>query len=141
MGNVINYIKSGLIVGFSYLGYFLGGFDTLMVTLLLFMLVDYISGVINAIIKKEISSRVGAEGIGKKIYIILLVGCVNLLGNAIGIDELRYLVITFYLANEGISIIENASELGLPIPEKIKEVLIQLKSKGSDSDGKSSNNF
>lgn len=129
---IFNYIKSGLILGVSYLGYFLGGFDTLMITLGLFMLTDYISGIINAIIKKKLSSKVGVKGIGKKVYIILLVGCINLLGNALGIDELRYLIITFYLANEGISILENASEIGLPIPEKISEVLEQLKSKGSD---------
>lgn len=133
MNSVINFIRTGFIVGLSYLSYFLGGFDVLMITLLLFMLVDYISGVINAIIKKKLSSQVGVKGIGKKIYIILLVGCINLLGVAIGIDELRYLVITFYLANEGISILENASEIGLPIPEKVKEILDQLKSKGSDS--------
>lgn len=133
MSNIFNYIKSGFIVGVSYLGYFLGGFDTLMITLLLFMLADYISGIINAIIKKKLSSQVGVKGIGKKVYIILLVGCINLLGNAIGIDELRYLIITFYLANEGISILENASEIGLPIPEKVKDILDQLKSKGSDS--------
>ena len=133
MNSILNYVKSGFIVGLSYLSYFLGGFDTLMITLFLFMLVDYISGVVNAIIKKKLSSQIGAKGIGKKIYIILLVGCINLLGNAIGIDELRYLVITFYLANEGISILENASDIGLPIPEKVKEILDQLKSKGSDS--------
>lgn len=133
MGNVINYIKSGFIIGISYLGYFLGGFDTLMITLLLFMLADYISGIVNAIIKKKLSSQIGKKGIAKKVYILLLVGCVNLLGNAIGIDELRYLVITFYLANEGISILENASKIGLPIPEKLKDILEQLKSKGSDN--------
>lgn len=127
MNSLISYIKSGFIVGLSYLSYFLGGFDTLMVTLFLFMLADYISGIVNAIIKKKLSSKIGAKGIGKKVYIILLVGCVNLLGSVIGIDELRYLVITFYLSNEGISIIENACEIGLPIPEKIKEILKQLK--------------
>ena len=130
--SVFDYIKSGFIICISYLGYFLGGYDTLMITLILFMLVDYISGIINAIIKKKLSSQVGVKGIGKKVYIILLVGCINLLGNAIDIDELRYLVITFYLANEGISILENASEIGLPIPDKVKDILDQLKSKGSD---------
>lgn len=132
MDNVINYLKSTFIVGISYLGYFLGGFDTMMVTLLIFMLVDYISGIINAIYKKKLSSKVGFLGIAKKCYILLLVGSINLLGNAIGISELRYLVISFYLANEGISLIENASELNVPIPKKIIEVLEQLKSKGEE---------
>lgn len=133
MSNIFTYIKSGAIFCISYLGYFLGGFDSMMITLLLFMGADYISGIINAILKKKLSSKVGAKGIAKKIYIILLVGSINLLGNAIGIDELRYIIISFYLANEGISLIENASEIGVPIPQKIMDVLEQLKSKGSES--------
>lgn len=134
MNNVITYLKSGFVIGLSYLGYFLGGFDTMMITLLIFMLVDYISGIINAILKKKLSSKVGLKGIFKKSYILLLVGAVNLLGNAIGIDELRYIIISFYIANEGISLIENASEIGVPIPAKIIDVLEQLKT-GGDKDG------
>lgn len=129
MKSVINFnhVKSAFVIFVSYISYFLGGFDTLIRTLFLFMLIDYISGVINAIVKKKLSSKIGSEGIAKKIYIILLVGCVNLLGTAIGVDELRYLVITFYLANEGISIVENAAYMGLPIPNKVKDILEQLK--------------
>lgn len=127
MQNIFTYFKSVLVVVISYLGYFLGGFDTMMITLLLFMLVDYISGLINAILKKKLSSQVGFKGICKKAYILLIVGAVNLLGNAIGIDELRFIVISFYIANEGISLIENASQIGVPIPDKIVEVLEQLK--------------
>lgn len=127
MEKVFIYLKSGFLLFVSYLGYFLGGFDTMLVTLLIFMLVDYVTGVLNAIKKKKLSSQIGRNGIVKKCYIIILVGTVNLLGAAIGIDELRYLVISFYLANEGISILENGCELGVPIPEKIKEVLQQLK--------------
>lgn len=130
--NIINNIKSGFIIGLSYLSYFLGGFDTLMITLLSFIVVDYLSGIVKAIVKKKLSSEIGRKGIGKKVLIILIVGCINLLGIAIGIDELRYLVITFYIANEGISILENASEIGLPIPEKIKDILDQLKNKDGD---------
>ena len=128
MVNILSYLKSGFVLCLSYLGYFLGGFDSMMITLLIFMALDYISGIINAILKKKLSSKIGAKGIGKKVYILLLVGAVNLLGHALGIDELRYIVISFYLANEGISLIENGSELGVPIPKKIIEVLEQLKS-------------
>jgi len=127
MDKIFINLKSGFLLCLSYFGYFLGGFDTMLVTLLLFMLIDYVTGVLNAIKKKKLSSRIGRDGILKKVFIILLVGCVNLLGLALGIDELRYLVISFYLANEGISILENGCELGVPIPEKIKEVLQQLK--------------
>ena len=99
----------------------------MMVTLLLFMGGDYLSGILCGIAKKKLSSEVGFVGIFKKIMIILLVAGTNLLGQATGVEGLRYLVISFYLANEGISIIENASILGLPVPQKVKDVLEQLK--------------
>ncbi len=125
-------IKSALTICISYLGYFLGGWDTMMITLLFFMGGDYILGTLVAIKKKELNSKVGFVGIGKKLIIILLVGLVNLLGNAIGMHELRLLAISFYLANEGISIVENASKFGIPVPKKIQEILSQLKNEGSD---------
>lgn len=133
MGNIISTIKLGLTLIGGYLGYFFGGFDIMMVTLLLFMLVDYITGVISAVYQKELSSTIGLKGICKKVYILLLIGSINLLGMTIGINELRYIIIAFYLANEGISIIENGAKIGVPIPEKITNVLEQLKSKGSDN--------
>ena len=120
-------LKSGLLFCLTYFGYFLGGFDTMLITLLIFMLIDYITGVLVAIKKKKLSSKIGFDGILKKGFIILFVGTVNLLGVAMGIDELRYLIISFYLANEGISIIENGAKLGVPIPQKILDVLHQLK--------------
>lgn len=125
-------IKSALTICISYLGYFLGGWDTMMITLLFFMGGDYILGTLVAIKKKKLNSKVGFVGIGKKLIIILLVGLVNLLGNAIGMHELRLLAISFYLANEGISIVENASKFGIPVPKKIQEILSQLKNEGSD---------
>lgn len=116
----------------AFLGYFLGGFDNILTTLLIFIVLDYITGVIEAISTKKLSSRVGGKGIAKKIYILILVGVSNLLGNSLEIEGLRYIVISFYLANEGISIIENATRIGVPIPKKIVDVLDQLKSKGSE---------
>ena len=104
----------------------------MMIALLLFMIIDYLSGVMCAVINKKLSSKIGFKGIFKKIMIILLVGITNLLGQATGIDGLRYIVISFYLANEGISIIENASILGLPVPKKVKDVLEQLKETTSE---------
>lgn len=125
--NVINTIKAILTGIITWIGWLVGGYDTMMITLLLFMVIDYISGVMCGISNKDLSSEIGFKGIFKKIMIILLVGITNLLGVAIGIDGLRYIVISFYLANEGISIIENASMLGLPVPQKVKDVLEQLK--------------
>lgn len=130
--NVINAIKVGLTAVITWIGWLVGGYDTMMVTLLLFMCADYISGIMCGITNKELSSEVGFKGIFKKIMILLLVGVTNLLGQATGIEGLRYIVISFYLANEGISIIENASILGLPVPQKIKDVLEQLKNTSNE---------
>lgn len=129
---MINVVKSSLAVIIATLGHFLGGFDTMMITLLIFMLLDYISGVMVAIKKKKLCSKVGFVGIGRKILILILVGMGNLLGSAINIEGIRYLVIAFYLANEGISIIENAGKFGLKIPKKLTEILEQLNEEGSD---------
>lgn len=132
--NVINTIKLGLTAIITWVGWLVGGYDTMMITLLLFMIIDYISGIMCGVTNKNISSAIGFKGIFKKIMIILLVGVTNLLGIAINIEGLRYIVISFYLANEGISIIENASILGLPIPQKIKDVLEQLKSSSENDE-------
>lgn len=129
----ISFIKGGLTAFITWLGWLVGGYDAMMITLLLFMGGDYLSGILCGIAKKKLSSEVGFVGIFKKIMIILLVAGTNLLGQATGVEGLRYLVISFYLANEGISIIENASILGLPVPQKVKDVLEQLK---NDSDKK-----
>lgn len=125
--NIIDSIKYGLSAAIMGIGWLVGGFDTMMITLLLFMAIDYISGVMCAIEKKKLSSAVGFKGIFKKIMILFLIGVGNLIGKSTGVEGLRYIVISFYLANEGISIIENASILGLPVPQKIKDVLEQLK--------------
>lgn len=130
--NIIGAIKVGLTAFITWIGWLVGGYDTMMVTLLLFMCADYISGILCGISNKELSSEVGFKGIAKKIMILLLVGATNLLGQATGIEGLRYIVISFYLANEGISIIENASILGLPVPQKIKDVLERLKNTSNE---------
>lgn len=130
---LISAIKIGLTAFITWIGWLVGGYDTMMITLLLFMGADYLSGVMCGIVKKKLSSEVGAKGIFKKFMIILLVGITNLLGQATGIEGLRYIVISFYLANEGISIIENASILGLPVPQKVKDVLEQLKNTSNEN--------
>ena len=130
--NVINAIKLGLTAVITWIGWLVGGFDTMMITLLLFMVIDYLSGVMCGISNKKLSSEIGFKGIFKKVMIILLVGVSNLLGIALGIEGLRYIIISFYLANEGISIVENASILGLPVPQKVKDVLEQLKNTSNE---------
>lgn len=130
--NIIQAIKLGLTAVITWIGWLVGGFDTMMITLLLFMVIDYLSGVMCGISNKKLSSEIGFKGIFKKVMIIMLVGVSNLLGLALGIEGLRYIIISFYLANEGISIIENASILGLPVPQKVKDVLEQLKNTSNE---------
>ena len=123
--NTIQVIFSG--VG-GWLGWFLGGCDGLIYALILFVVVDYITGVMCAISDKKLSSEVGFKGICRKVLIFLLVGIGHILDTQIiGTGSvLRTAVIFFYLSNEGVSLIENAAHLGLPIPEKLKVVLEQL---------------
>lgn len=112
----------------GWLGYFLGGCDGLLYALIAFVVIDYITGVMCAIINRELSSAVGFKGIFRKVLIFLLVGIANIIDvQVIGTGEvLRTAVIFFYISNEGVSLLENAGHLGLPIPEKIKTVLEQL---------------
>ena len=112
----------------GWLGYFLGGCDGLLYALVVFVVVDYITGVMCAINDNTLSSSVGFRGICRKVLIFLLVGIANILDvQVIGTGSvLRTAVIFFYISNEGISLLENAGHLGLPIPEKIKVVLEQL---------------
>ena len=112
----------------GWLGYFLGGCDGLLYALVAFVVIDYITGVMCAIINRELSSAVGFKGIFRKVLIFLLVGIANIIDvQVIGTGAvLRTAVIFFYISNEGVSLLENAGHLGLPIPEKIKTVLEQL---------------
>ena len=112
----------------GWLGYFLGGCDGLLYALIAFVVIDYITGVMCAIINRELSSAVGFKGIFRKVLIFLLVGIANIIDvQVIGTGAvLRTAVIFFYISNEGVSRLENAGHLGLPIPEKIKTVLEQL---------------
>lgn len=112
----------------GWLGYFLGGFDGLLYALIAFMVVDYITGVMCAVMDKTLSSAVGFKGICRKVLILALVGIAHILdANVIGDGSvLRTAVIFFYISNEGVSLLENAAHLGLPIPEKMKEILAQL---------------
>ena len=115
----------------GWLGYFLGGCDGLPYALIAFVVIDYITGVMCAISNKTLSSEIGFKGICRKVLIFLLVGIANILDiHVIGTGSvLRTAVIFFYLSNEGVSLLENAGHLGLPIPEKLKAVLEQLHDK------------
>ena len=112
----------------GWLGYFLAGCDGLLIALVVFAVTDYITGVMCAIADKKLSSEIGFKGICRKVIIFMLVGIAHVLDvNVIATGSvLRTAVIFFYLSNEGVSLLENAAHLGLPVPEKLKDVLEQL---------------
>ncbi len=118
------------------LGYVFGDWDGFILALIIFIVIDYVTGVICAVCNKQLSSEIGFKGILKKIFILLMVGVANILDGIMGLGGIiRSAVIFFYIANEGISIVENAAVLGLPVPEKIKDILEQLKEE-EDNDNK-----
>ncbi len=134
MKNIWTYVQIAFTAVGGFLGWFLGGADGFLYTLIAFVALDYITGVMCAIVEKKLSSEVGFKGICRKVLIFLLVGVANLLdvyvlGEA---AVLRTAIIFFYLSNEGVSMLENAGRLGLPIPQKLKDVLAQLHQKGGD---------
>ena len=120
----------------GWLGWFLGGSDGLLFALIAFVVIDYITGVMCAILDKKLSSEVGFKGIFKKVLIFALVGIGHILDTrVIGSGSvMRTAVIFFYLSNEGVSLLENAAYLGLPIPQKLKSVLEQLHDRSEKED-------
>ena len=133
MNKVIQVIAAA---GAGLCGFLFGEFDGLMYALITFMLLDYVSGVLVAIVQKELSSKVGFKGIAKKVIILALVAVGHIIDMHIlgGGAVCRSAVLGFYTANEGISILENAAELGLPLPKKLVSVLKQLKDKEDKND-------
>ena len=120
----------------GWLGYFLGGIDGLMIALMIFMGLDYVTGVMCAIIDKKLSSAVGFKGICKKVLILMLVGVAHIIDlHVVGTGSaLRGAVICFYMSNEGLSLLENAAHIGLPIPDKLRDILAQLHDKERTTD-------
>ena len=118
----------------GWLGYYLGGCDGLLYALVLFVVSDYITGVMCAVVDHKLSSSVGFRGICRKILIFLIVGIANVVDQQISGDGsvFRTAVIFFYISNEGISLLENSAHIGLPIPEKLKDVLEQLHDREGD---------
>ena len=109
--------------------YIFGGWDGLMIALVIFIIADYISGVIAAAVEKNLSSEVGAKGIAKKIFMLLIVAVANIIDiNVIGEGHtLKTVTMIFYICNECISLLENAGRIGVPVPKKLLDVLSQLK--------------
>ena len=125
----------------GWLGYFLGGLDGLLIALIFFAALDYITGVMCAIVDKTLSSAVGFKGVMRKVVIFALVGVGHILDtHVVGTGSaLRTAIICFYLSNEGVSLLENASHLGLPVPERLKAVLQQLHKRGEKDEANMNN--
>jgi toxin secretion/phage lysis holin len=130
MEDMIEHIRIILAFVGGVLGCIFGGFNSLIYALTAFVALDYITGILLAIRDKKISSEVGYKGIVRKFLIFLIVSMGNIIDNyVLGTGStLRTLVIMFYLTNEGISILENAGQLGLPIPKKLREAIEKLNS-------------
>lgn len=131
--NMIQFVFSA--IG-GWLGYFLGGCDGLIYTLVLFVVADYITGVMCGISDKKLSSGIGFKGICRKVLIFILVGAANVLDVYVIQSGcvLRTAIIFFYISNEGVSLLENATHLGLPVPEKLQLVLQQLHDRDRNSE-------
>lgn len=122
-------LNAWLAIAGAFCGWFFGGMDGLLNILLLFVTIDFLTGSLYAISQKQLSSQIGFYGITRKVLIFVLVGCANLLDVYLlqhG-SSLRDATICFYLSNEGVSLLENISKLGLPLPPKLKTVLLQLR--------------
>ncbi len=118
----------------AVIGFLFGEVTGLFWALIAFMAMDYISGVVIAVIRRELSSEVGFTGLAKKLFILCFVAMGHIIDACIIGSSSVFMtaVILFYTANEGISLLENASVLGLPVPERLKEVLLQIKRKGEE---------
>ena len=131
MDNVFKNIMAGICTILSFL---FGDMEGLMVALIALIILDYISGVIAAAVEKRLSSEVGAKGIAKKIFMLLIVALANIVDiNVIGDGHvLKTVTVVFYICNECISLIENAGRIGVPVPKKLLDVLEQLRDKDDD---------
>ena len=128
MDNIYKSILAGVCTVISFL---FGNIDGMFIALVSLIVLDYISGVIAAVIEKRLSSAVGARGIAKKVFMLLIVALANIIDiNVIGGGHtLKTVTVVFYLCNECISLIENAGRIGVPVPQKLLQVLEQLKNK------------
>ena len=123
-----NWTQAAIAAAGGGLGYFLGGWDGFLYALLAFVIIDYVTGLMCAVLDKKLSSEVGFRGIFKKVLIFSLVAIGHIVDQRV-IGEgsvIRTAVIFFYLSNEGVSILENAAHIGLPVPQKLKDILEQL---------------
>jgi toxin secretion/phage lysis holin len=128
MKDIINTIQIIVTVIGGCFGYILGGLDGFLYALIVFVVIDYLTGIMVAVIERRLSSEIGFRGIFKKVLIFALVAIAHIIDEQLiqNGSTIRTAVIFFYLSNEGISILENTARIGLPIPKKLKSILVQL---------------
>ena len=137
MDNITPIIKTVFGVIGGVIGFLFGEVSGMFIALLVFMVIDYITGVICAIIEKNLSSEVGFKGLAKKFIILAFIIVANMLDTYVlggNVSVFKSAVICFYLANEGLSILENGGRLGMPYPQKLKDILEQLKHKEDNNE-------
>lgn len=123
-------------IGGSLVTYLFGGWSALIQILVAFVVIDYVTGVLAAGVNGKIDSGIGMKGIARKVFIFVIVACGHLVDGAMGTEDIvRDAAIYFYIANELISILENAGEIGLPVPDVLKNSIDRLKGKGEDTPG------
>lgn len=134
MKEIWNWIQVTIAAAGGWLGYFLGGWDGFLYALLAFVVIDYVTGIMCAVLDKKLSSEVGFRGIFKKVLIFSLVAIGHIIDKSVIGDSsvIRTAVIFFYLSNEGVSILENVAHIGLPVPQKLKDILEQLHNRTED---------
>ena len=126
METIMTYFKMVVAAICGTVTFIWGGMDSLFVVFLSMMAIDYVTGILAALKTKTLSSEVGFNGLLKKVGMLLIVAVGHFVGDVTGMPDVRSLVIGFYVANEGISILENAGRLGVPLPKKLVSVLKQL---------------
>ena len=140
MKDIWNWVQVGFAAFGGFIGWAVGGLDGFVYTLIAFAVIDYVTGVMCAIVEKKLSSEIGFRGIFKKVTIFAMVAVGHMVDTHIigtsGVvgdySAVRTAIIFFYIANEGLSLIENSSRLGLPIPKKLKDALAQLRGKDEE---------
>ena len=129
MEKLFNFVSViGGVVGGTLIA-LLGGWDQLIIALIILMVLDYITGVLQSIYNKELSSKIGFKGLLKKVLILCVVAVSVVIEKDFGVQAVREVVIMFFACNEGISVLEKATKMGIPLPKKLQDVLLQIKDK------------
>lgn len=131
INNFSNWLKLFLGTLITLCSQLFGGFDLLFKSLVFCMVADYITGILCALYEKKLNSKTGFKGIIKKSVILIIVSLAVVAGKAANFEGIRNMVISFYIANESLSVLENAAKMDVPVISKLKNVLQQLKENNS----------